>query len=110
MKNSEERKEKDSDLAVQEAQPELSFKEPSLYQVVIHNDDFTPMEFVIDVLEKFFNMDTTLATSVMFEVHVKGKAVCGVFTRDVAETKVDHVMEYARVNGHPLLCSMEENF
>ena len=93
------------ELEVLEAKPKL--KEPALYQVVMHNDDFTPMEFVVAVLEIFFNMDRTKATSVMYEVHISGKAVCGVYTRDVAETKADQVVEYARTHEHPLLCNIE---
>ncbi len=98
---------KDSELVVREAQPELKIKEPALYQVVMHNDDFTPMEFVVAVLEAFFNMDRVKATRVMYEVHTTGKAICGVFSKDVADTKVDQVMEYARRNEHPLLCNVE---
>lgn len=93
------------DLAVQEAKPKL--KEPLMYQVVMHNDDFTPMEFVVEILETFFGMDRTKATSIMYEVHMSGKAVCGIFSKDVAETKVEQVMDYARRNEHPLLCSVE---
>ena len=89
----------------QEAEPQL--KEPSLFQVVMHNDDFTPMEFVVAVLEVFFNMERATATNVMYQVHTEGKASCGVFTRDVAETKVDQVTSYARRHEHPLLCSVE---
>lgn len=95
----------DSELLEQEARPLL--KEPTLYQVCLHNDDFTPMEFVVEVLETFFNMDTGTATNVMYQVHTTGKALCGLFSRDVAETKVDQVMEYARRHEHPLLCSVE---
>jgi ATP-dependent Clp protease adaptor protein ClpS len=91
--------------SVQEAKPKL--KEPPMYRVVMHNDDFTPMEFVVKVLELFFSMDTTLATTVMFEVHTKGRAACGVFSKDVAETKVEQVIEYARRHDHPLLCNIE---
>ncbi|EKD54763.1 MAG: ATP-dependent Clp protease adaptor protein ClpS [uncultured bacterium] len=94
-----------TELQVQEAKPLL--KEPSLYQVVMHNDDFTPMEFVVVVLEVFFNMDRTIATRLMYEVHTTGKAICGMFSRDVAETKVDQVMDYARMHDHPLLCNIE---
>lgn len=93
------------DVAVLEAKPEL--KEPSLYQVFMHNDDFTPMEFVVAVLETFFNMETVLATNVMYQVHTQGKASCGIFTKDIAETKVDQVTDYARRHEHPLLCSIE---
>lgn len=96
---------KTTELQVQETKPQL--KQPSLYQIVMHNDDFTPMEFVVAVLELFFNMERTLATRVMYEVHTTGKAVCGVFSKDVAETKVNQVMDYARMHEHPLLCSIE---
>lgn len=95
----------DFEFEVQEARPQV--KEPSMYQVIMYNDDFTPMEFVVGVLEQFFNMDRTLATRVMYEVHTTGKAVCGVFSKDVAETKADQVTDYARTHQHPLLCSTE---
>ncbi|MGH8262119.1 MAG: ATP-dependent Clp protease adapter ClpS, partial [Steroidobacteraceae bacterium] len=72
------------------------------------NDDYTPMEFVVDVLERIFRMDRTTATRVMLEVHTKGKGVCGVFIFEIAETKVAQVMGYARQQQHPLLCTMEE--
>lgn len=90
---------------IQEAAFEL--KVPALYQVIMHNDDFTPMEFVVAVLEAFFNMDRTKATQVMYEVHTTGNAVCGEYSKDVAETKVIQVMEYARTHQHPLLCRVE---
>lgn len=93
------------ELVVQEARPKL--KEPSKYQVIMHNDDFTPMEFVVAVLEMFFNMERALATKVMYEIHMANKAICGVYSKDVAETKADQVMEYARRHDHPLLCSIE---
>ncbi|MGH8316034.1 MAG: ATP-dependent Clp protease adapter ClpS, partial [Steroidobacterales bacterium] len=79
-----------------------------LYQVILLNDDYTPMEFVVDVLERIFRMDRTTATRVMLEVHTKGKGVCGVFIFEIAETKVAQVMGYARQQQHPLLCTMEE--
>lgn len=97
--------ESDSDLQVQEAKPQI--KEPAMYQVLMHNDDFTPMEFVIAVLESMFGMDRVKATNVMLEVHTTGSAVCGVFSKDVAETKVVQVTDYARRHEHPLLCSIE---
>jgi ATP-dependent Clp protease adaptor protein ClpS len=93
-------------LAVEEAEPKV--KRPPLYQVVILNDDYTPMEFVVDVLERVFSMDRTTATRVMLEVHTAGKGVCGVFTFEIAETKVAQVTEYARQHQHPLLCTLEE--
>ena len=82
-------------------------KDPSLYQILIDNDDFTPMEFVIGILEKFFSMDRKNATDVMFEAHLKGKAACGIFTKDVAETKISQVVEHAKSHEFPLNCSME---
>lgn len=103
--NTELETKKELELVVQEAKPQL--KEPSMYQVIMHNDDFSPMEFVVAVLEIFFNMDRTIATQIMYEVHIKGKAICGVFSKDVAETKVNQVIEYARSHEHPLLCSLE---
>jgi ATP-dependent Clp protease adaptor protein ClpS len=97
----------DDGLAVQEAKPKL--KKPAMYKVLMLNDDFTPMEFVIEVLEKFFHMDIEKATQIMLHVHTRGVGVCGVFTRDVAETKVLLVNDYAKHNQHPLLCEMEKN-
>jgi ATP-dependent Clp protease adaptor protein ClpS len=91
---------------VAEAEPKL--KRPPLYQVILLNDDYTPMEFVVDVLERIFGMDRTTATRVMLEVHTRGKGVCGVFTFEIAETKVAQVTTYARQHQHPLLCTMEE--
>jgi ATP-dependent Clp protease adaptor protein ClpS len=105
MENVDVDTQQDSEAIVQEAEPKL--KEPSLYQVWMHNDDFTPMEFVVAVLEMFFNMERHMATNVMYQVHMEGKASCGVFTKDVAETKVDQVVHYARRHEHPLLCSVE---
>jgi ATP-dependent Clp protease adaptor protein ClpS len=95
----------DDGLAVQESRPKL--KKPPMYQVLLLNDDFTPMEFVVHVLEHFFAMDRTKATRIMLQVHTEGKGLCGVFTREIAETKVAQVNEYSRSNNHPLLCSME---
>jgi ATP-dependent Clp protease adaptor protein ClpS len=94
------------DLVAEEARPRT--RRPPLYQVVLLNDDYTPMEFVVDVLEHIFAMDRTAATRVMLEVHTRGKGVCGVFTHEIAETKVAQVTTYARQNQHPLLCTMEE--
>lgn len=95
----------DGDLAVEEAQPAL--KKPPLYKVVLMNDDYTPMEFVVHILERFFHFGREQATQIMLTVHTKGRAVCGVFTRDVAETKAAQVNQYARDNEHPLLCEIE---
>ena len=95
------------DIAVEEARPKL--KEPPLYRVVLLNDDYTPMEFVVDILESVFGMERTRATQVMLEVHTKGKGVCGVYNFEIAETKVAQVMSIAKQHQHPLLCTMEES-
>lgn len=97
----------DFDVAVKESKPQL--KEPKKYKVILLNDDYTPMEFVVDVLQEFFQLDRESATRVMLNVHTKGKGVCGIFTREIAETKVHMVNLYARENQHPLLCTMEED-
>ena len=94
-----------SGVAVQEEKPKL--KRPPLYKVVMLNDDYTPMEFVVEILERFFYMSREKATHVMLTVHTKGKAVCGIYSRDVAETKAAQVNQYARQNEHPLLCEIE---
>lgn len=93
-------------VAVQESEPTL--KKPPMFRVVLLNDDYTPMEFVVEVLEDFFYMDRQQATQVMLTVHTQGKGVCGIFTRDIAETKAAMVNQYARDNGHPLLAETEE--
>ncbi len=79
-----------------------------MFKVVLLNDDYTPMEFVVQVLEIFFQMGREKATQIMLHVHTRGKGVCGVFTRDIAETKVAQVNDFARSHQHPLLCAMEE--
>ena len=86
----------------------LKLQPPAMYQVILNNDDYTPMDFVIEVLTTFFAMDIDKATDVMLTIHYKGKGICGVFTADVAETKVQQVNNYAKNNEHPLLCSMEQ--
>lgn len=83
-------------------------KKPSLYKVLILNDDYTPMEFVILVLERFFNKGREDATRIMLHVHHKGVGICGVYTYEVAETKVTQVIDFARQNSHPLQCTMEK--
>jgi ATP-dependent Clp protease adaptor protein ClpS len=80
---------------------------PRMYKVIMHNDDYTTMEFVILVLQKFFNKNSAEAHSIMLEVHTRGFGVCGIFTFEVAESKVAKVIKYARENGHPLKCSTE---
>ncbi|MBD8709953.1 MULTISPECIES: ATP-dependent Clp protease adapter ClpS [Pseudomonas] len=96
-----------SGTAVQEAKPILQV--PPMYKVVLFNDDYTPMDFVVEVLEVFFNLNRELATKVMLAVHTEGRAVCGLFTRDIAETKAMQVNQYARESQHPLLCEIEKD-
>lgn len=96
----------DEDLLVKEAQPRL--KRPPLFKVFLLNDDFTPMEFVVDILKRFFAMDEEKATQIMLHVHTRGMGVCGLYSRDIAETKVRQVNDFAREHQHPLLCDMEE--
>lgn len=96
----------DDGLALQEAKPQL--KRPPLYKVLLLNDDYTPMEFVVHVLEKFFSKGREQATQIMLHVHTRGVGVCGVYSRDVAETKVAQVNDYSKENEHPLKCTMEE--
>ena len=92
-------------LAIAPAKPKL--KRPPLFKVVLLNDDYTPMEFVVDVLEQFFALNREKATQIMLAVHTQGKGVCGIYTKDVAETKAMQVNQHARDSGHPLLCEVE---
>ena len=96
-----------NELAVEEARPKV--KKPPLYQVVLINDDFTPMEFVVEILQGVFGLERNSATRVMLEVHTKGKGICGVYTYEIAETKVAQVTTIAQQQQHPLLCTMEES-
>ena len=82
---------------------------PPLYTVLLLNDDFTPMDFVVLVLQKFFSMDRERATQIMLKVHVEGRGKCGMYPRDIAATKVEQVSTFAREHQHPLACVMEEN-
>ena len=82
-------------------------KPPQMFQVVLLNDDFTPMEFVVHVIQEFFSKDRETATQIMLKIHLEGKGVCGIYTRDVASTKVDQVIQAARQAGHPLQCLSE---
>lgn len=93
-------------LVVQEATPKL--KRPPLFKVVMLNDDFTPMDFVVELLCTFFAMNKEKAIQVMLQVHTQGRGVCGVFTREIAETKVHQVNNYSRTHQYPLMCVMEE--
>ncbi len=105
LMSDDEQGDREGGLALQDAKPEL--KKPPLFKVVLLNDDYTPMEFVVEVLEVFFRMNREQATHVMLTVHTKGKGVCGIYTRDIAETKAAQVNQYARDNQHPLLCEIE---
>lgn len=84
-------------------------KPPSMYKVILFNDDYTTMDFVIEVLQRFFDMNRERALQIMLKVHNEGSSVCGIYSRDVAETKVTQVSEFAKQHGHPLRCGMEEN-
>jgi len=97
---------RETGLTVQEARPKV--RRPPLFKVLLLNDDYTPMEFVVQVLETFFGMNREKATQIMLHVHTRGVGVCGVYTRDIAETKVQQVNDYSRTHQHPLMCTMEE--
>ncbi len=105
MSNFEPFEDNDSGIAVQDAKPKL--KRPPLYKVILLNDDYTPMDFVIEILMDFFAMSEQKATQVMLQIHTQGVGVCGTYSKDVAETKVYIVNEFSRSHQHPLLCSME---
>ncbi|MDX2095393.1 MAG: ATP-dependent Clp protease adapter ClpS [Alphaproteobacteria bacterium] len=97
----------ESEGGVLVAQPQVKTKRPPMMKVILLNDDYTPMDFVVMVLEQIFHKPHTDALHVMLEVHQKGAALAGIYTRDVAETKVDQVMEHARINDYPLQCTLE---
>ncbi|MDT8322020.1 MAG: ATP-dependent Clp protease adapter ClpS [Xanthomonadales bacterium] len=97
---------KNHGVALEESRPEVEL--PPMYRVILLNDDYTPMDFVIEILRIFFGMNQDRATQVMLHVHTRGKGVCGVFTYEVAETKVVQVNEFSRQNDHPLKCTMEK--
>jgi ATP-dependent Clp protease adaptor protein ClpS len=96
---------REDDIAVQESKPKL--EKPRLYKVLLLNDDYTPMEFVVILLERFFAKQREQAVQIMLHVHQKGVGVCGVYPRDIAETKVNQVLDFARDHQHPLQCTME---
>lgn len=104
--NHEHEQHHDHGVAVATSKPELAV--PPLYAVMVLNDDYTPMDFVVEVLMRFFSLNLEKSTQVMLHVHTRGRGVCGVFTREIAESKVAQVNEYARINQHPLLCTMEK--
>ena len=99
--------EHDDGVAVEESKPR--FKKPPMYKVLLLNDDYTPMDFVVTVLERYFRKTPEQAVEIMLHVHQKGMGVCGVFTREIAESKVRQVLEFASQNRHPLQCTMELN-
>ena len=101
----DQRQEPQHGLVVEEARPEV--QRPPLYQVVLLNDDFTPMEFVVMVLQEYFKLDLETSTQIMLKIHHEGRGVCGLFTKDIAATKVELVLAAARRYGHPLQCIME---
>lgn len=103
------RKQQDREGSVVLEPAKSRVKPPPLFKVLVLNDDYTPMDFVVVVLEKFFAMNREQATLVMLKVHHEGKGVCGLYPRDVAATKVEQVSAFARQHGHPLACVMEEN-
>ncbi|HVJ63420.1 MAG TPA: ATP-dependent Clp protease adapter ClpS [Tahibacter sp.] len=105
--DTEHHQEQQHGLAVEEARPETA--RPPMYQVLLLNDDYTPMDFVVHVLQSFFGFAYERAHEVMLHVHLRGRGVCGLYTREVAETKVTQVNEFSRANHHPLLCTMEKN-
>ncbi len=97
----------DDGLAVQESRPKLA--KPPMYKVFIMNDDYTPLDFVVEILESFFKKSREEATEIMLLVHNSGKGLCGVYSRDVAETKVMQVNDYSKESNHPLLCTLEQS-
>ncbi|MFW2076724.1 ATP-dependent Clp protease adapter ClpS [Acinetobacter sp. ULE_I010] len=105
MSDAENPDHEQGDVAVQTAPPEV--KRPPMYAVVLMNDDYTPMDFVIEILQQYFALNLDQATQVMLTVHYEGKGEAGVYPRDIAETKANQVNNYARSQGHPLLCQIE---
>lgn len=104
-----EDKSKDLELGTVVAEREPETKEPPMYKVMLLNDDYTPMDFVVAILKQFFHKTVEQATKVMLQVHYEGAGVAGIYRAEIAETKVVSVNEYAREHGHPLMCIMEEN-
>jgi ATP-dependent Clp protease adaptor protein ClpS len=103
---SQHKHEQDDGVAVLAERPKTA--QPPLYKVVVMNDDYTPMEFVVEVLQTYFRMTRDKAVQIMLQVHTQGRAVAGIYTRDIAETKVKQVNNHARQHQHPLLCQLEE--
>ena len=107
INNSQNNEENDHDTGFVTATEKPKLEQPPLYKVILINDDYTPMDFVVDVLRSFFNMNIEKATQIMLKVHTEGKGVCGVYSKDVAETKAAQVNDYSREYEQPLLCSVE---
>ncbi len=105
QRNPEHEHEHEHGIAVEPARPAV--ERPPLFQVILLNDDYTPMDFVVEVLQIFFSMNRERATQIMLHVHTRGRGICGVFTREVAETKVAQVNDFSRHHQHPLMCTME---
>lgn len=99
---------KEHDSSTQLAPERAKVKPPGMYKVILFNDDYTTMEFVIEVLQRFFAVNSERAQQLMLQIHNQGSAVCGIYARDVAETRVAQVTEFAQQHEHPLRCSMEE--
>ncbi len=106
--NKDHQNEYDEDGAVAVATAKPKLKQPPKYKVILMNDDYTPMDFVVEILEQFFRMSRERATQVMLTVHTQGSAVCGVYTRDVAETRAEQVNRYSREHQHPLMCKVQK--
>ena len=106
MPQKTDKQQHDHGVVVAPSRPETA--RPPLYSVLLLNDDYTPMDFVVDVLLRYFPLNLEQATQIMLHVHTRGRGVCGVFTREIAESKVAQVNEYSRMNQHPLLCTMEK--
>ncbi len=108
IRNSQDEGHPEDNLGLQVLErSEQQLQPPSMYKVVLLNDDYTPMEFVIDILISFFRHNEEQATQIMLAVHTQGKGVCGIYTKDIAETKAAQVNQYSRQNKHPLLCEVE---
>ncbi len=96
----------DHGIATEESKPEV--KQPKLYKVILLNDDYSPMDFVVEVIMTFFGKHREEATKIMLQIHYEGKGICGIYRREIAETKVAQVNDFSNANQHPLLCTMEE--
>ena len=108
LNNKKDQEDRDNNTSAVATLEKPKVKKPPLYRVILHNDDYTPMEFVVYVLQTFFGFDGDRAQQIMLAVHTHGKGVCGIFTREVAETKSAQVNNFAKENGHPLLSDIEE--